>query len=108
MIKEYDKLAQSIVSPIVQAAKRMSAIFESAKARKGVFGEVTESVKNIPTQMERLVEASTEFVTKMNNLDGVPVFRHAKDLANKIQSFAESVNSDAVEFYNVICAILIF
>lgn len=101
MIKEYDKLAQSIVSPIVQAAQGISNIFEGAKARQGVFGEITRSVKSIPTQIEQLVEASTEFVSKMNHLDGVPVFRHAKELANKIQAFAESVKSDAVEFYNV-------
>ena len=103
MLDTYDKIATDIISPIVEANNKMQENFRSEDGTvRSIYAPLTDMIRNLPLHGGDLLKSSIELVRTLEKYEGLPWISTAKHVAYKLQSFAEDVKNDALDFYNVI------
>ena len=92
-----------MIASVISSAKQLSSVFEDSKTRRipGLYGELSDLVRDIPHQMDDMVSSSRILVMAVQKFHGFPWVVTIKRLANQIQAFTEDIKDDAMKFYNV-------
>ncbi|KAK3589128.1 hypothetical protein CHS0354_017094 [Potamilus streckersoni] len=103
LFESFNAAADEIIGPIVQSVKGMSDNFKSSSGEsRSVFQSLSDAIRTIPSQTKKFLDASIKLTSLLDRFQGLPLISRAKYVAFKLQSLAEDIKNDALNFYQTI------
>ncbi|KAL3857351.1 hypothetical protein ACJMK2_012027 [Sinanodonta woodiana] len=103
LYESFNAAADEIIGPIIQSVKGMSDNFKSSSGEStSVFASLSDSIRDIPLQTKKFLEASIKLTSLLDRFHGLPLISRAKYVAFKLQSLAEDIKNDALIFYQTV------